>query len=157
MVPTFFTSSSIAHISVGDFELGLTASILIGALPAVYVGARMSAIAPDGVIRPALVIVLLASALKLLDVPTQIVGLALVVVALVGFPLWGAVDASSFPEALWALIERDRTEWIRKLLFLAPVGIGFGYAVVYFAKIRPKLVALVASPERIVVPTVAAS
>jgi len=150
-------AAAIAHIIVGDFELGLTASILIGALPAVYVGARMSAIAPDGVIRPALVIVLLASALKLLDVPTQIVGLALVVVALVGFPLWGAVDASSFPEALWALIERDRTEWIRKLLLLAPVGIGFGYAIVYFAKIRPKLVALVASRERIVVPTVAAS
>ena len=46
------TSAALAHILVGDFELGLTSSILIGALPAVYVGARCSSRAPDGVIRP---------------------------------------------------------------------------------------------------------
>src|SRR5205823_14745037 len=46
-------AAALAHIIVGDFELGLTASILIGALPAVYVGARLSSRARDGLIRPA--------------------------------------------------------------------------------------------------------
>ena len=46
------TSAAIAHMLVGDFELGLTTSILIGALPAVYFGARLSSKAPDGIIRP---------------------------------------------------------------------------------------------------------
>ena len=41
------TSAAIAHIIVGDFELGLTLSILIGAIPAVYLGARVSTVAPD--------------------------------------------------------------------------------------------------------------
>jgi uncharacterized membrane protein YfcA len=146
-------SAAIAHIIVGDFELGLTASILIGALPAVYVGARMSAKAPDGVIRPALVIVLLASALKLLDVPTGIVGLALLAVALVGLPLWGAVDAASHPEPTWVAIGRYRAEWIRRQALLAPVIVGFGFGVAYFAKVRPRLVATAArANETVVVP-----
>jgi uncharacterized membrane protein YfcA len=134
-------AAAIAHIIVGDFEMGLTTSILIGAIPAVYVGARTSARAPDGVIRPALVIVLLASALKLLDVPTNIVGLALLMVALIGFPLWGAVDAASHPERMWVAIGRDRRSWIRRQALLAPIAIGFGYAVAYFSKVRPRLAA----------------
>jgi uncharacterized membrane protein YfcA len=81
-------SAAIAHIIVGDFELGLTTSILIGALPAVYVGARLSSIAPDRVIRPALVIVLMASSLKLLDVPTIWVGVAVFASVVVGVPGW---------------------------------------------------------------------
>jgi uncharacterized membrane protein YfcA len=81
-------SAALAHIIVGDFELGLTASILIGALPAVYVGARLSSIAPDRVIRPALVIVLMASSLKLLDVPTIWVGVAVFASVVFGVPGW---------------------------------------------------------------------
>lgn len=59
-------AASLGHILFGDFQFGLTASLLVGALPAVYVGARVSAKAPDAIIRPALVIVLGVSALKLL-------------------------------------------------------------------------------------------
>src|SRR5207244_13410122 len=43
-------AASLGQILVGNFQLGLTASLLIGALPMVYVGARLSAKAPDGVI-----------------------------------------------------------------------------------------------------------
>ena len=73
-------AAALAHILVGDFELDLTASILIGSIPAVWFGARMSSKAPDGVIRPLLVFVLAASALKLLDVPTQPAGRAVAAV-----------------------------------------------------------------------------
>lgn len=59
-------SAALGHILFGDFKLALTASILIGAIPGVFLGAQLSSRAPDHVIRPALIIVLLASASKLL-------------------------------------------------------------------------------------------
>ena len=134
------TSAALAHILVGDFELGLTTSILIGALPAVYVGARLSSRAPDGIIRPALVVVLLASALKLLDVPTGVLGLILLAVVLVGLPIWGAVDGAAHPQSLWDSAGLRRSTWLRWQTFGAPVLVGFPVAVAYFAKARPKLV-----------------
>jgi len=135
------TSAALAHIIVGDFELGLTTSILIGALPAVYVGARLSSRAPDGIIRPVLVFVLLASALKLLDVSTGLLGLILLGVILVGLAVWGAVDASSHPESAWDQAGRPRSTWIRWQAYGAPFGLGFAVACAYFAKVRPRLVA----------------
>ncbi|HEY6556087.1 MAG TPA: sulfite exporter TauE/SafE family protein [Polyangiaceae bacterium] len=66
-------AASLAHLLFGDFQLGLTVSILVGALPGVFVGALLSSKAPDRWIRPALVIVLLASSLKLLGVRTEAV------------------------------------------------------------------------------------
>jgi len=77
-------SAALGHVLFGDFRLGLTASILIGSLPGVYIGAQFSARAPDHVIRPALMVVLLASALKLLGVGTNLVGGVAGVLTLVG-------------------------------------------------------------------------
>ncbi|MGB7807112.1 MAG: sulfite exporter TauE/SafE family protein [Actinomycetota bacterium] len=133
------TSAAIAHIIVGDFELGLTTSILIGAVPAVWVGARLSSKAPDGVIRPALVLVLLASALKLLDMPTTTLGIVLLAFSLIAFPVWGAVDAAAHPAIQWATLPADRRWWIRWQALLAPFGIGAAFAASYFATIRPRL------------------
>ena len=70
-----------------------------------WFGARMSSKAPDGVIRPLLVFVLAASALKLLDVPTNLLGVLLLLFALVGFAVWGGIDAAQHPKTQW---ERDR-------------------------------------------------
>src|SRR6266542_3048968 len=63
-------AAALGHILFGDFALGLTFSMLLGSVPGVYVGARVSARAPDILIRKALVFVLLASGLKLLTVGT---------------------------------------------------------------------------------------
>jgi len=63
-------SAAVAHLLFGEFRLGLTASVLVGALPGVYLGARLSSRAPDPVIRPLLVVVLLGSSLKLFGVAT---------------------------------------------------------------------------------------
>lgn len=141
------SSAALAHIIVGDFELGLTASILIGALPAVYVGARLSSKAPDGLIRPALVFVLVASAMKLLDVPTLLLGILLLGVVVIGLPAWGAVDAATHPESTWQRVGLRRGAWIRWQALMAPIGVGFPVAVAYFAKTRPQLVAAQPVPE----------
>jgi len=52
-------------IAFGAVQLGLTTSLLIGALPGVYVGARLSSRAPDRLVKPALALVLVVSGLKL--------------------------------------------------------------------------------------------
>jgi uncharacterized membrane protein YfcA len=59
-------SASLGHILFGDFRLGLTTSVLLGAIPGVYAGARVSARGASPLVRPALVVVLAASAVKLL-------------------------------------------------------------------------------------------
>jgi uncharacterized protein len=70
-------SAALGHIFFGDFELALTTSLLIGSIPGVWVGAQLSSRAPGGLVRRALAFVLLASALKLLDVSTPVTGLVL--------------------------------------------------------------------------------
>jgi uncharacterized protein len=141
------TAAAVAHILVGDFQLGLTASILIGSIPAVYLGARMSSRAPDGVIRPLLVFVLTASALKLLDMPTDVLGVVLLVFGLIGFAVWGAFDAAQHPKLQWDAIAVEKRSWVKRQLYLAPIGVGAAYAVAYFAKIRPQLEAAGGAPS----------
>jgi hypothetical protein len=141
------TSAAIAHIIVGDFELGLTASILVGAIPAVWVGARLSSKAPDGVIRPILVFVLTASALKLLGVPNSTLGIVLLTGSLIALPVWGAIDASMHTERRWSDAGLSRAAWVRRQAWLAPIGVGFAFAVAYFARIRPQLTAPAAAVE----------
>ncbi|GIJ51622.1 UPF0721 transmembrane protein [Virgisporangium aliadipatigenens] len=59
-------SAAVAHLIFGDFQLDLTLALLLGALPGVYLGAQLSSRMPAGLVRRALVLVLLMSALKLL-------------------------------------------------------------------------------------------
>jgi hypothetical protein len=75
-------AATLGHLIFGDVHLAITGSLLIGALPGVYVGARLSAQGPGAVIRPGITGVLLASALALLKVATPIiVGSALLGIA----------------------------------------------------------------------------
>ncbi len=84
-------AAALGHILFGDFSFGLTTSILIGSMPGVYIGARASAVAPNWIIRRAIAVVLLASALKLLNVSTVTVGWTLLVVAVAGPFVWKRV------------------------------------------------------------------
>ena len=133
-------AAALGHILYGDFQLSLTTSILLGSLPGVYLGARMSSRAPDGVIRPALVFVLVASGLKLMGLPTIDLGYVLLLIVLVGLPIWGAVDAARKHEDRWDGGERSRARWVRVQSFGAVIGVGFVASIVYFARIRPRLV-----------------
>ncbi|GAC1610674.1 MAG: hypothetical protein NVS3B26_18760 [Mycobacteriales bacterium] len=62
-------SAALGHLLFGDVQLGLTGSLLIGALPAIYLGARFSATVSASVTRPIIAGVLFASALGLLHAP----------------------------------------------------------------------------------------
>ena len=84
-------SAALGHVMFGDFQLGLTTSLLIGSIPGVWAGAHLSARAPGGLVRRALAFVLLASALKLLDVSTRDTGLILLAVAIVAPLVWMTV------------------------------------------------------------------
>jgi len=75
-------AAAVGHLLFGDFQLEVAGSLLVGAIPGVYLGARWSASAPDRLIRPALVVVLVASGLRLVGVPTAAVGGLLVAAAI---------------------------------------------------------------------------
>ncbi|GID26999.1 hypothetical protein C8E87_5450 [Paractinoplanes brasiliensis] len=68
------TAAALGHAFFGDLHLDLAAAVLVGSIPGVLIGSRVSSRAPAGLVRAALVIVLLASALKLFDLPTTLVG-----------------------------------------------------------------------------------
>lgn len=76
-------SAALGHALFGDLKLDIAGAVLAGSIPGVLIGARISSRAPAGVVRVALVVVLLASALKLLNVDTTLTlaaaGTALVV------------------------------------------------------------------------------
>lgn len=68
------TAAALGHAFFGDLHLDLAAAVLVGSIPGVLIGSRVSSRAPAGLVRAALVIVLLASALKLFDLSTTVVG-----------------------------------------------------------------------------------
>ncbi|MGH8999378.1 MAG: sulfite exporter TauE/SafE family protein [Acidimicrobiia bacterium] len=87
-------SAALGHLLFGDFHFGLTTSLLLGSLPGVYVGARVSACAPGKVVRRSLALVLTASALKLLDVGNVELVVVMLAVVLAGPLVWRYVHAT---------------------------------------------------------------
>jgi uncharacterized protein len=59
-------AAALGHLLFGDVRFDVTAALLAGALPAVYLGARLSSSARLRFVRPVLLAVLVASALALL-------------------------------------------------------------------------------------------
>lgn len=66
-------AAALGHLLFGDVHFDLTASILIGALPGVFLGARLSSTERFGMVRPILLIVLVASGLALLRASNLVV------------------------------------------------------------------------------------
>lgn len=66
-------AATLGHLLFGDVQFALTTFLLLGALPGVYVGARLSAQGPAAIIRPVIAAVLLASALALLGLNTPVI------------------------------------------------------------------------------------
>ena len=72
-------------------EFGVTASIIVGSVPAVLVGSLLSSRAPDKYIRPAITFVIFASGLKYVGVPTYPLGFVMGGILVAGAGYWLAV------------------------------------------------------------------
>jgi uncharacterized protein len=81
-------SAALGHVLFGQFSLGVTTSLLMGALPGALIGAIVSSRAPGGIIRRVLAVLLLASGLRLLGVGTEWVLLTAVIALVLGSFLW---------------------------------------------------------------------
>jgi len=99
-------SAALGHILFGDFKLELTTSLLLGSVPGVYIGARVSAIAPGRIIRRALAFVLTASALKLLDVGNTELAVILTAAVVLGPLAWRYIRVTGGLRPGW----RNRVE-----------------------------------------------
>ena len=61
-------AAAAGHLLFGDVRLAVAGALLVGAMPGVYAGALLSSRAPDAVVRPALIVVLFSTGLKLVNV-----------------------------------------------------------------------------------------
>jgi hypothetical protein len=111
-------AASLGHLLFGDFQLDLTVALLVGALPGVYLGARVSSSAPGGLVRRALVAVLTASGLKLVGLSVTALGVVLLAAAVLAPAVWAVVrNTSGFQRPLhrvegvgvWRLVLRAAT------------------------------------------------
>jgi len=135
-------SAALGHIIFGDFQLGLTSSILIGSLPGVYLGARVSSRASDRIIRQALVFVLLASGLKLVNLGTVELGWVLGAVAVAVFVAKPAVTAAL--KRAFAFGGQTQSEVMDSGFFRPDRKLMRGWMWLmgfYLSLVRPKLVA----------------
>ncbi|HEX9624023.1 MAG TPA: sulfite exporter TauE/SafE family protein [Streptosporangiaceae bacterium] len=81
-------AAALGALLFGHVEFGVTASIVIGSVPAVLIGSFLSSRAPDKYIRPIITFVIFASGLKYVGVATTALGWILVIVALGGMAAW---------------------------------------------------------------------
>ena len=81
-------AAALGALAFGHVEFGVTASIVIGSIPAVLVGSLISSRAPDRYIRPVITFVIFASGLKYVGVGTTALGWTLGVVLLAGGAFW---------------------------------------------------------------------
>lgn len=78
---------AVAHAGLGDISLAIVASLLLGQIPGVWIGARMSSRYDGVALRWLLMVILAATAVKLLGAPTLIAGM----IGLVGLIIVGSI------------------------------------------------------------------
>lgn len=129
-------AATVGQLIFGRVDFGLAGALIVGSIPGVYLGARYSSSAPDGIVRVVIVSILVISALALLIPDYRALAFAFVVVAVTGVPLGGAVDATLRPSADWRAVGRSRTCWVAVQGIGAPFGVGLVASVAYFAVVR---------------------
>ena len=77
-------AAAIGALVFGKVEFGLTTSLIIGSVPAVFIGSLLSSSVPDRYIRPVIAFVILASGLKYVGLSTTALGWTLSAVLLAG-------------------------------------------------------------------------
>jgi uncharacterized membrane protein YfcA len=81
-------AAALGALAFGQVEFGVTASLVVGSVPAVLIGSFLSSRAPDRYIRPIITFVIFASGLKYVGVGTTALGWILCIVALGGGGYW---------------------------------------------------------------------
>jgi uncharacterized protein len=81
-------AAALGALAFGHVEFGVTASIIVGSVPAVLIGALLSSRAPDRYIRPAITFVIFASGLKYVGVGTYPLGWTMGAVLVAGLGYW---------------------------------------------------------------------
>src|SRR5215831_17447551 len=81
-------AAALGALIFGTVEFGVTASIVLGSVPAVLIGSLFSSRAQDRYIRPIITFVIFASGLKYAGVGTSVLGWVLCAVALTGGTYW---------------------------------------------------------------------
>ena len=81
-------AAALGALAFGHVEFGVTASVVIGSVPAVLVGSLLSSRAPDRYIRPVITFVIFASGLKYAGVGTTALGWTLGGVLLAAGAYW---------------------------------------------------------------------
>jgi putative Ca2+/H+ antiporter (TMEM165/GDT1 family) len=72
----------------GHVVFGVTASLILGSVPAVLVGSLLSSTMPDRYVRPVITFVIFASGLKYVGVATAALGWVLCAVLLIAAAAW---------------------------------------------------------------------
>jgi uncharacterized membrane protein YfcA len=93
-------AAALGALAFGHVEFGVTASLVVGSVPAVLIGSFLSAYAPDRFIRPVITFVILGSGLKYVGLGTRDLGWTLGIVLAAGLLAWGVVTARSRRERL---------------------------------------------------------
>jgi uncharacterized protein len=81
-------AAAIGALVFGHVQFGVTTSLIIGSVPAVLIGALLSASVPDRYVRPAIAFVIFASGLKYVGIDNTTLGWTLCVVLLAAGTAW---------------------------------------------------------------------
>jgi uncharacterized membrane protein YfcA len=85
-------AAALGALAFGHVEFGVTISLAIGSIPAVFAGSLFSSSAPDRYVRPAITFVVGASGLKYVGVGTTALGWTLCGLLLAGTSAWLAYN-----------------------------------------------------------------
>ncbi len=67
-------AAALGALAFGHVEFGVTVSLIIGSVPAVFIGSLLSSSAPDRYVRPVITFVIAASGLKYVGLETEALG-----------------------------------------------------------------------------------
>src|SRR5271156_84312 len=81
-------AAALGALAFGHIEFSVTTSLIVGSVPAVFVGSLLSSRAPDRYIRPAITFVILASGLKYAGLGTTALGWVLCATLLAVGIIW---------------------------------------------------------------------
>jgi uncharacterized membrane protein YfcA len=81
-------AAALGALAFGHVELSVTTSLILGSVPAVFVGSLVSSSAPDRYVRPAITFVVAASGLKYVGVGTTTLGWLLCGMLLIVAIVW---------------------------------------------------------------------